>query len=230
MAERYYVSGAIEPGPMILTGPEAHHLSQVCRSKSGESITLFNGDGAEYAAMVETIKKHQVELNIIERRAVSREAKREVTIACPLPKGDRAGFLIEKLTELGVARYIPLRTQRSVVHPGEGKTEKLRRYVIEASKQCGRNVLMQVDDLVGWLDLAARPELPAQRLLADPLGEGLEGGGSTAETIVSLGPEGGWTEEELQQGRHSGWQVIKLGPSILRIETAAIAFAARLLG
>src|SRR4029079_268014 len=150
MPDRFFHDGLIELGPLSLEGPEAHHLSHVLRVKSGAEVLLFNGDGAEYAARVDGVGKSRVELSVYERCDVAREARRGVTLACPLPKGDRAQFLIEKLTELGVMRYIPLRTQRSVVHAGEGKTDKLRRYVIEASKQCGRNVLMQIEPTVLW--------------------------------------------------------------------------------
>jgi len=232
MAERFYLPDNLTPGQFTIAGPEAHHMCQVLRLQIGDLITLFNGDGHEYPARIVTIKKSQVELSVLEQRTVQRERSRAVTIACPLPKGDRAAFLVEKLTELGVTRYQPLRTGRSVVHPGEGKMEKLCRYVIEASKQCGRNVLMDVEPLSTWEDLVCQPGLPEARFLADvsgtiPLNSSAALQGN--EIIIVLGPEGGWSAEEIALGVQHHWQVVTLGPTILRIETAALAAAVSVL-
>lgn len=224
MSERFYVAESLQRGPMSLSGPEAHHIAQVLRLKAGDTIVLFNGDGHEYPARLELVKKSHLELEVIEERVISREAVREITIACPLPKGDRATFLIEKLTELGVAHYVPLRTARSVVHPGEGKIEKLQRHVIEASKQCGRNVLMTIEPMMDWKDMVEQP-FAGLRWIADATGEPA----SIMEKqpiLIALGPEGGWTPEELSQAKQHQWKAVSLAKSILRIETAAIAAAA----
>ena len=119
MSERYYVNQRLARGPVILQGSEVHHLSQVCRLRRGEHITLFNGDGCEYPAEITAMGRHQVDLQVLEPRAVSRELAGTLTLACPLPRGDRGQFLIEKLTELGATTYQPLQTQRSQLHPGE---------------------------------------------------------------------------------------------------------------
>jgi 16S rRNA (uracil1498-N3)-methyltransferase len=149
----------------------------------------------------------------------------------PLPKGDRAQFLVEKLTELGVARLVPLRTARSVVHPGETKQEKLRRWVIEASKQCGRNILMEVMPLADWKNYSVGADLPQVRWLAHPAPEAqrpveLPQPLSGNRLAVAIGPEGGFTDEEIAAAVSSGWQMVNLGLRILRVETAAIALAA----
>jgi 16S rRNA (uracil1498-N3)-methyltransferase len=223
MSERFYVAESIQRGPMSLTGPEAHHIAQVLRLKAGDEIVLFNGDGGEYPARLELVKKTHLEVEILDERAISREALREITVACPLPKGDRATFLIEKLTELGVAHYVPLRTARSVVHPGEGKIEKLQRQVIEASKQCGRNVLMSIEPMMEW-DEVVTQSFAGVRWIADATGAPATVV-AQQPILIALGPEGGWTPEELTQARLHHWQVVSLGKSILRIETAAIAAA-----
>ncbi|HMP03170.1 MAG TPA: RsmE family RNA methyltransferase [Gemmatales bacterium] len=230
MAERFYVSSPPTPGPYTLTGPEAHHLAVVCRVRPGATVVLFCGDGAEWTAQVSTVGKRQVELHVQEPVFPDREQPQPLIIAAPLPKGDRATFLVEKLTELGVTRFIPLLTARSVVQPGAGKTEKLRRTVIEASKQCGRNKLMQVDEPLSLASLLADPHLPERRLFADP------GGVAWGEVVVSgpmvgtvawVGPEGGLTADEVAEAERRGWQRVRLGPSVLRVETAALALAAR---
>jgi 16S rRNA (uracil1498-N3)-methyltransferase len=145
-------------------------------------------------------------------------------VACPLPKGDRGQFLIEKLTELGVTGFTPLRTARSVVHPSEGRAEKLERYVIEASKQCGRNVLMQIGAVEPLDKLLQRPPVP-RRIVADPAGALLEPG-PPMDTIILVGPEGGLADTERRAALAAGWQPVSLGPRVLRVETAALALTA----
>lgn len=153
-----------------------------------------------------------------------RELAFRLEVAAPLPKGDRGQFLIEKLTELGATDFVPLRTARSVVHPKD--IDRLRRYVIEASKQCGRNVLMRVASLMDWKAYAKRDGLPAARLLAHPGGEQI-GGWQPEAVACAVGPEGGFAEEEVALARAAGWRVVGLGPRVLRVETAALALAIR---
>lgn len=225
MAERFYVNTPPSSGPLTLTGPEAHHLAVVCRVQVGESIVLFCGDGGEWAARVVGVDRRAVHLDVGERTQPQRERPAALIVAAPLPKGDRAGFLVEKLTELGATRFVPLLTARTVVQPGAGKTDKLRRGVIEASKQCGRNALMIVDEPRPWTAVAIDTSWPALRCLADPAGAGLPLLRDQA-AIVAVGPEGGMTCEEVALARHHGWQLVSLGPRIMRVETAALALAA----
>ena len=148
MSERYYLETRLGPGEIVIAGPGAHHLATVCRARPGDLVCLFNGDGHEYRAKVIAAERRRVTLDIYEKASPQRELGFPLEIAVPLPKGDRTQFLIEKLTEIGVTSFVPLSTRRSVVHPREGRLEKLQRYVIEASKQCGRNALMQVGPVV----------------------------------------------------------------------------------
>lgn len=226
MSERYYLDTLLGPGRVELDGPEAHHLVAVCRARPGAEVRLFNGDGREYLARVVAAERRRVTLEVTEVTAPQRELPFRLEVAAPLPKGDRAQFLIEKLTELGVTSFVPLSTRRSVVHPREAKLEKLQRYVIEASKQCGRNVLMEVKALEAWEEYARRPELPAQRVLAHPGGTARMTLATHAAAALVVGPEGGFTAEEVERARSAGWQLLDLGPRILRVETAALVLAA----
>jgi 16S rRNA (uracil1498-N3)-methyltransferase len=251
MAERFYVNCPLVSGPMEIEGPEAHHLAGVCRIRPGDQVCLFNGDGHEYPAQVLSAGRRRVTLEVSGRHSPPRELPFRLEVAGPLPKGDRAHFLLEKLTELGVSTFVPLQTVRSVVHPRETRLEKLQRYVIEASKQCGRNVLLQVQPLADFPIYCRRDNLPPDRVLAHPGGDrGKRGNG--AETArqevkagpdavagwpyspvpasglaVAVGPEGGFTEEEVEAALAAGWRLLDLGPRILRIETAALLLAAR---
>ncbi|MGE3803146.1 MAG: 16S rRNA (uracil(1498)-N(3))-methyltransferase [Gemmataceae bacterium] len=224
MADRFYVNCALEPGAVLLEGAEAHHLAAVCRLRVGDQVCLFNGDGHEYPAVIEVISKRSVELVVQERRSPEREGQRRVIVAAPVPKGDRGQFLVEKLTELGVTAFVPLRSERSVVHAGAGKRDKLERYVIEASKQCGRNRLMSIEPQADWASWCGGAELPAARYLGDPGGEKLPAA-VAGDVALAVGPEGGFSPAEIECARAAQWQAVSLGPRILRIETAALALA-----
>ncbi len=251
MAERFYVNWPLAPGLIEIEGPEAHHLAGVCRLRAGDPVCLFNGDGHEYPAQVLSAGRRRVTLEVTGRNSPWRELPFPLQVAAPLPKGDRTQFLLEKLTELGVTTFVPLRTQRSVVHPRETKLEKLHRYVIEASKQCGRNVLLQVQSLMDFATYCRQDNLPPDRVLAHPGGErGRRQNGTDPATregktgpdsasawpyapvpasglALAVGPEGGFTDEEVEAALAAGWRLLDLGPRILRIETAALMLAAR---
>lgn len=125
-----------------------------------------------------------------------------------------------------MSRFVPLQTRRSIVQPREAKMEKLQRYVIEASKQCGRNVLMQIDALTAWEAYCRRDDLPDLRILAHP-GEAIEPWPTGQDVAVAVGPEGGFTDAEVAAGRVAGWRLVGLGPRTLRVETAALFLAVR---
>lgn len=221
MADRFYVNCPLAPGPVEVGGPEAHHLAVVCRLRAGDAVCLFNGDGRQYPAEVREVGRRVVMLEVRAVETPIREHPFRLEIAAPLPKGDRAQFLIEKLTELGAAAFTPLRTARSVVHPHDAKLDKLQRYVIETSKQCGRNVLMGIGSLTDWANFLRRDDLPGRKVLAHP--GGAANGWGVGDVVAAVGPEGGFTDEELDAGRAVGWEVVGLGPTILRVETAAMA-------
>jgi 16S rRNA (uracil1498-N3)-methyltransferase len=168
-------------------------------------------------------------LHVIGQESPRRELPFRTEVAAPLPKGDRGQFLLEKLTELGVAGFVPLRTERSIVHPGETRLEKLQRYVIEASKQCGRNVLMQVAPVTDWTEYCRQENLPPTRFFAHPgaVGDhGIAPACPNQDLTLAVGPEGGFTDTEVKAAQEHQWRLITLGPRILRIETAALALAA----
>lgn len=232
--DRYYSESPILADRVVLAGPEAHHLIHVMRASPGLEVVVFDGSGAEFSARVERLGRTEVELAILQRTETDRELPGDLTVAVALPKGDRQKWLVEKATELGVTRLVPLETARGVAQPVEQALARLRRGVIEASKQCGRNRLMEIAPPERWealvgssvsydLRLVAHPQDNTGQA-ADPIG-GLRDR-SPAKVIVGVGPEGGFTASEVQLARAAGWQMMDLGPRILRIETAAITVAA----
>jgi 16S rRNA (uracil1498-N3)-methyltransferase len=234
MAERFYVNSPLALGSLVLEGPEAHHLAVVCRVRAGDRVYLFNGDGRQYPALVNAVHRKNVELTVDAVESPQRERLSPLEVAVPLPKADRATFLVEKLTELGVTALVPLRTARSVLHPRETRLEKLQRTVVEASKQCGRNVLMRVEPVADWQDYCRRAELPLDRAFAHVgwIRKGSDPAitSPTPARVVAVGPEGGFTDEEAMLASEAGWRIVGLGPRILRVETAAILLAALTLG
>ncbi len=214
-----------------MAGSEAHHLRHVLRLEIGDEVTLFDGSGLEFAARIERTGKQEIELTIVERREVSVESPRRVSIASAVPKGDRQQVLLEKLVELGAVRWMPIDWRRSSVRPEAKSAERWRRYAIEASKQCRRNRLMEIGAPMSAVELFDRSTEPVRWLL-DPIGEPIESAivDGLDEAIVAIGPEGGIADEELEAARRHGWRVVCWGPRILRLETAAIAAAAVLIG
>jgi 16S rRNA (uracil1498-N3)-methyltransferase len=226
MAERFYTSDALGPGECRLQGAEAHHLIAVRRFVTGDRITLFNGDGNEYAAEIAGVGKKTVVVKVLSAARRDRELPFPFVIASALPKGDRADYLIEKLTELGVSRFVPLVTARSVVIPKESAVAKFGRAVIEASKQCGRNRLMAIDSPLDWTALLARVDLPPVRIVLHPSAvESHHAVRSDQGVIAAIGPEGGFTDDEVAAAVDAGWRVANLGPRVLRVETAAATVA-----
>ncbi|MFO0935845.1 MAG: RsmE family RNA methyltransferase [Gemmataceae bacterium] len=228
MADRFFTPQPLGPGSIELEGDEAKHLAAVRRFGVGDRVFLFNGDGREYPALVSNVAKRNVTLQVESALEPRRERPDPLTVAAAIPKGDRCDFLIEKLVELGVGSLIPLITERSIVIPKPEKAEKWERAVIEASKQCGRNVLMKIEPPLAWDALMNRPQLPASRFVLHT-GPDLPALTPTrGEVIIAIGPEGGLTPREVDLARESGWQPRSLGPRVLRMETAAIAAAVRI--
>jgi len=202
----------------------------VMRAKPGDELTLFDGSGAEFKARIESIGKHSVALAIVERRETTRELPFSLTLAVALPKGERQKWLVEKATELGVTRLIPLITERGVAQPVPSALDRLRRTVIEASKQCGRNRLMEIGAAAGLISLFCNTPADALRLIADPSGQPMRSAASLQNASIhgAIGPEGGFSPDELSAAKAAGWQFVSLGNRILRVETAAVAMAAAL--
>lgn len=230
MSDRFFSPSPITTGHVTLDGPEAHHLVHVMRAAAGQLVTLFDGSGAEFDAAIESVSRTSVDLRVVQRREVDRELPFPLTIGVALPKGDRQKWLVEKLTELGVTALVPLVTERGIAQPTAGAKTRLERVVIEASKQCGRNRLMQIAEPQAWAEwlTANRHDQIARRLVAHPGGTPLAALDlSTPQPRqLAIGPEGGLTDTEIAAAAGHLWHAIDLGPRILRVETAAVALSA----
>ena len=231
MSERFFSDQPITGDTALLAQQEAHHLLHVMRLKAGDCVTLFDGSGAEFVAEVTRCGRSDVELAVLSREPIDRELPAPLVVVSPLPKGDRQRWMIEKLTELGVSRLLLVDTERSVAKVWGGMP-KLERAVIEASKQCRRNRLMTIESPGPWRSVLADPELSAARYIAHP-NESAEprapqmAASIDAGVVFAIGPEGGFTDEEIQAAIAASWTPLDFGSRILRTETAAIAAAVR---
>ncbi|PQO43550.1 16S rRNA (uracil(1498)-N(3))-methyltransferase [Blastopirellula marina] len=229
MSHRFFLETPITAETVEIDGPEAHHLLHVMRAKVGDSVTLFDDSGAQFAAEIIAVGRKSATAKIIERQEVSRELPVSLTIAAALPKGDRQRWLVEKCVELGVTDFLPLETERSVSLKKEKSLDKLRGYVIDASKQCERNRLMRIGATASLPQFWDEAPAGALRLIADPIAQtGVSDllPSEPTDVIIAVGPEGGFSPEEYQAAVAAGWRGFRLGKRILRIETAALAAAA----
>jgi len=232
MSERFFIVSPPVHGRVVLTGDEARHLVRVLRGQVGDDVVVFSGAGVEWPARITRLGRDQAELETGPARHDPPAVGPAVSIAVALPKGERQKWLVEKLTELGAARLIPLETERGVAEATPAACERLRRGVIEACKQCGRNTLMEIGEPRSVA--AALADMPpgSRAVIADPGGIPLDPRGlADASSLLALvGPEGGFTAAEIAAAEQAGAIRVGLGPHILRIETAALALAARLAG
>lgn len=236
---RVYLDTALRPGDLIELPPAAAmHLAKVLRARGGEPIVLFTGDGSEFTATVRAVHGSKVTAAVGSGRAVDRESPLTVTLLQCVPRGDRMDLIVQKATELGVARIVPVLSRRSVVRfdtdQAKSKTLHWRAVAAGACEQCGRNRLPIIDaprPLLGYLGGSTPPDgMPRiMRLLLDPefaaAGAAPSLGAQSIEAAVevAVGPEGGFAVEELEAFGVCGFRALKLGPRILRTETAAIA-------
>ena len=234
MTKRYFVPDLAETGGSVALPPtEAQHATRVMRVKVGDDVELFNGLGLQAAARIIEIGRNRCVCGTEQATLVDREPKRSVNMAIALPKPERAKELVERLTELGIKHVTPLVAERTQRPPSESNMDKLRKVVIEACKQSGRNHLMEFGPVSTAKDYFQSDRV-GEKFIAhpDPDAKSIRSHFSSDDhsTIhVAIGPEGGWSESEYQSAITNGFQSINLGKRIYRIETAAVAVAAILV-
>ena len=243
MASRFFVENDFRSGTVSFSGPEFHHMIRVTRHQVGDKVRLFDGTGKEADAKLTFVTRHAATLDVSKIETVPDVPGPRLSIATPLPKASRAGWLIEKAVELGVTNIIPLKTSRSVVDPRGSKLDTLRQSIIAASKQCVRSRLMTISPVVEWSEFLKTQCTEKSVVVAHPGGvpftsslisESLAEVAAAAKTNKSatnpqmtavIGPEGGFSDEEISQAVSKDARLVSLGPRLLRIETAAVMMA-----
>jgi 16S rRNA (uracil1498-N3)-methyltransferase len=232
MERRFYSDVPLQGDHATLQGNDAHHLMHVLRGQVGDEVVLFDGSGYEFPARVVDIARDTVRLELVDRRLVDRELAFDLHLGVGLPKGDRQKWLVEKAVELGVTTLTPLTTARGVAQPVPSALLRLGRHIIEASKQCGRNRLLQLAGPQTLAQFVRSAPSSAARWIAhpdagQPPAEAAEIFDATAGSLYcAIGPEGGFTQAEVELALAAGWQPLLLGPRILRVDTAVCAVAA----
>ncbi|MGH8621036.1 MAG: 16S rRNA (uracil(1498)-N(3))-methyltransferase [Burkholderiales bacterium] len=230
---RMYYSGDLQIGRKCTLPPsQAHHALRVLRLKKGDAVILFNGDGTEYAAVVVEASRERCALDVTGREVMEREAPFAVTLAQAVSSGERMDYTIQKAVELGVAAIEPLEASRSIVRLSAERAQRRvahwQAVAIAACEQCGRNRVPRVLPLTRLEAFLARRTVcqdGERRLLLSPRSvRGLRELERPAGAIVILsGPEGGFSPEEEHAAERTGFLPVRLGPRVLRTETAAVA-------
>jgi len=236
---RFFVEQPFAPRTSCSLAPIARQLATVLRLASGDCIIAVNGDGCEYLVELHTVTSRNATGQVVDHRPCAGDPTRMLSLFQCALKQDKFEWVLQKGTELGVTRFVPVVSARSVVRPAVALRKKYGRWqavIREAVEQCGRSCLPELADPVEWHALAlpsaghsfvaweaadGAPTLAAAVAVSSPAG-------AMAQPPVALlvGPEGGFAAEEVADVAANGWQVVSLGPRILRAETAALAAVA----
>lgn len=234
MARRFFDDQPFSHAVATELGANAsHHIGKVLRMAVGDAVTLFNGQGGEWSAQITAISKKSVTVEPQVFTADNRTPPLNVTVALPMIKGDRMDYAIQKATELGAATIVVLDTERCEVRlKGERADKKIahwRQVAVSACEQCGLNIPPLIEgtvELKHWLN----GDLPDLRLIAHPGEQPFDPGVlSTTQNLALLtGPEGGFSDDELNAAQAAGFTPFALGERVLRAETAPVALLAAL--
>jgi 16S rRNA (uracil1498-N3)-methyltransferase len=231
---------ALDKGLITLAAEEARHLRDVLRLKAGDEAFVFDGEGTEYACIITETGRGKTHARLEVREKVAPpclESRLALTLAVALLKGEKFDLVVQKATELGASRIIPVTTARADVRLRDAsdaarRVTRWHRLALEACKQSGRARVPDIESPTSFSSLLEREKSDDARVMfAERLGCGLvEAFGQTEPTsmIALVGPEGGWEDDEIAQARSAGWEIVTLGGRTLRAETAAIAVTALL--
>lgn len=235
MANFYIEKTAINGDTAIISGEEAQHISRVLRMKKGDGVTLCDGEGSFYEAVLECFDEKSVTARILSSRKAETEPDVKITVFQGVPKNPKLETIVQKLTEIGAVRLVPVDTVRAVAKlDKENKVERLRKIAREAAKQSKRGIIPEVSSPISFkaaVEEAARADvaiIPYEEEREVSLKKALLG--KSPKTVsVMIGPEGGFDKEEIKLAQEKGITSVTLGKRILRTETAPLAVASAIL-
>ncbi len=233
---RFFADLPIRAGSTVLLPEDAaHHAVHVLRLRPGDEVTLFHGRGGEYAGRIAAVDRLRVSVDVLAHRALERESPLAVTLVQGVSASEKMDFTVQKATELGVAAVQPVVAVRS---PGrlageraELKRAHWRRVAVSSCEQCGRNRIPEVLPVRPLAEFCRAPSGAGVRLLLTPrsaLRLGAYAGRLGSEVVLAAGPEAGFSDEEESALAEAGFTPVRLGPRVLRTETAALAALAAL--
>ena len=234
MRHFYIDPSAATKQPVTIESAEAHHIKNVLRLKPGDQLKLFDGTGYEYQAVISSIGTDKVEVEIQHKLQTDVGAGARILVAQAFLKQKKMDDLVRKLSELGIACWIPFFSHRSVARPDKdrlaGRVQRWKRIATEALKQSRRSTMLEISDALAFEDLLELSKPYDLKIVcweneASPLNRdiGAQKGTPLKSIMVLLGPEGGFTGQEIETARQNGFVTAGLGPRILRAETAALA-------
>lgn len=227
---RFYTDTSISGQKFTIEDRDmVHQWRSVFRYNVGSQVILFDGSGTDYLCLITLLTNSSASLEVVEELSGGEEPKRKVTLCLGLIKKDNFELVVEKATELGVTEIIPVLCERS--EKKNLNIERLKKIVIEASEQSGRGTVPVVREIIDLPELLQEGNLPKKKLLLHLDGEyvGDALGDEGEEIVIFIGPEGGWSENELKIFETFGIPQTSLGSQVLRAETAAIATLSLLL-
>lgn len=236
MGERRFLSDAIDPreGVAVIEGEELAHLSRVLRLRPGDEVAVFDGRGTGFRGVLESVGGTRAVVRLGEPEDPRVEPGMRITLLMGIPHGDRMDWIVEKATEIGAARIVPVVSERSVVRPRNGswgRLDRWRRIALAAAKQSGRLVVPEVTEPESFEDVIGRShDAFGSRFILHPFADPVVWREPRAgEAAIFVGPEGGWSEPEVGRAIEAGFLAIGLGPRILRCDTAATVALALIL-
>lgn len=229
MRPRRFKAETLDDAIVTLDEAQSRHAVTVLRLNPGETVTLFDGAGQEAVGEIVDARGDGMTVRIVSRR-IAKPTSGGLTLVVATPKGERADWMVEKCAELGVRAIVPLLCERGHVTPGDGKIRRWRRKADEAAKQSEQSVTMSVGEPATLSAMLQNKEQGALLFVADPcaestIGAALRSASHDARSMIFIGPEGGFSDDELKTLCDAGANPVRLAESILRIETAAVAAA-----
>jgi 16S rRNA (uracil1498-N3)-methyltransferase len=224
---RFWIDTPLSPGAEIeLPETAARHVAAL-RLREGDGLILFDGAGGEHEAALLRIVRGRCTARVGARRDVNRESPLAITLALGISTGDRMDYALQKAVELGVARILPLATERSVVHLSRDRADRRlahwRGIAVAACEQCGRNRVPRIEPVAGLDVFLGCPPEGLKLLLAPDAARRLSEMGRSDAIVVLIGPEGGLSAHEREAALAAGFVALRFGPRILRTETAPLA-------
>ena len=230
-APRFFVPANLSLSAEIELPDRAARHCSVLRLRRGETVTLFNGDGGEFVAELTRVSRDFMRARLVSRRTTERESPLAIELAACVASGDRMDLTVQKSTELGVSRIVPIASERSIVKLSGQRADRRvahwRDVAIAACEQCGRNRVPEVTPVTDFQALLSGTTLQQLRLLLTPdAAQELRALAPTAAVTLLVGPEGGLTMDERRSAEKSGFVPVRFGPRVLRTETAPLAVIA----